>query len=501
MSSTNSAGLAELLELHNTEELRTLCKTLEIGRLGSKKSNFAAVLALLADGAEEAGCRRVLDGVWDGIIIEYLRSLGKNLMKCKDDIRGAALQHWKRNTAAVIGARAAGSQGLAAPVFMKGSVWRRTNATSDTDVQVRRFLRRLEATEGDLKTLEKGVRARPDFEMVTKFLAQIHVVRDLEEDFRGELLNMLQDLLGERDVMLESAKRAAAEANEARARARDIEKHDVSRSFFVGLADVMHQQRILESIRIQVEITQRERDIEALHDKIARMIRAHVLQEGELRLRIEELETDLADTSETLRLRSECLADTERRLLERDEELAALRADFDAFRVGAEALVAGSLARSSQAEADALQASEFAKRERSRAKKLEGELEDALRKVAEANQQRECAEMEAADREALEVRADEALRLALQLEEEEKALAAEELAKASAEKGKGKSKGKGKGPGKGKSGKGGKASPAGKKGGKSSPTAGKKDGKASPKSPAKKSGKKSPAGAKKAKKR
>ena len=87
-------GLRDLLELHNPDELRTLCVALQVEANGSRRANLSMLAALVGEGSEERDCRRVLMAVWDGILIEYLRKSGKNLLKCRDNLRGAVLAHW-----------------------------------------------------------------------------------------------------------------------------------------------------------------------------------------------------------------------------------------------------------------------------------------------------------------------------------------------------------------------------------------------------------------------
>ena len=67
-----TTGLEELLKMHNPEELRTLCVTLAFESSGNKKSQISRILTSIK-GSEETGCRKVLNAVWDGIVIEYLR--------------------------------------------------------------------------------------------------------------------------------------------------------------------------------------------------------------------------------------------------------------------------------------------------------------------------------------------------------------------------------------------------------------------------------------------
>ena len=67
-----------------------------------------------------SGYQKVLKEIWDGIIIEYLRKIGKNLMRCKDNLRAAVLTHWRRHTVF----KADASDGRAKPIFSISTIFK-----------------------------------------------------------------------------------------------------------------------------------------------------------------------------------------------------------------------------------------------------------------------------------------------------------------------------------------------------------------------------------------
>ena len=71
-------GMRKLLELHNTEELRILCLHWGIeGRL-TKNQKIKRVFETILNGGESS-YREALKQIWEGILIEYLRSVGRKV--------------------------------------------------------------------------------------------------------------------------------------------------------------------------------------------------------------------------------------------------------------------------------------------------------------------------------------------------------------------------------------------------------------------------------------
>jgi hypothetical protein len=164
-------GLKDLLKLHNAEELSTLCETLEVEDYyaNSKMANVEYILTNvigLGDASKsssdiDAAYSRVWRAIWDGIIIEYLRFIGKNLVKVRDNLRGAVLGHWRRKV--IVKAEMNIDDGQL--VFLKpADPWSRSaeEATTETDEKVLEFLEQLKGAEDDLKTAELNVRLNAD---------------------------------------------------------------------------------------------------------------------------------------------------------------------------------------------------------------------------------------------------------------------------------------------------------------------------------------------------
>jgi len=193
-------GLSKLLEFHNIEELRTLCDELGIKIIAGKPKMKEILISTIevAENPEEVALR-VLRNVWDGIIIEYLRSIGKNLMKCRNNLRGSALDHWKRGTLVLKASESENFQNA----FIKKQEWKRKpllGIFSALDAEMERFIQSLEEKEVQLKTYEKKLRRQPSYESVTEFLRLIEDMRTSEKALRERILTELEKQLNSFEI-------------------------------------------------------------------------------------------------------------------------------------------------------------------------------------------------------------------------------------------------------------------------------------------------------------
>ena len=209
-------GMEDLLSLHNCVELGHLCEALSIVSLSNTNLNSPtatedldkeSLIQLIFDKAIEPstnGYQPVLDAMWDGILIEYLRKSGKNLARCRNKLRGAVVQHWTRNVITV----ATSAEG-STPAYSRA--WGRTEPSCEVDIAVLSRIERIQAAEKAMKDAERQVRRCADFPSITAFISNINALREREEDTRGVLLKHLEDLLNHRDDCRRRAGDAEAE--------------------------------------------------------------------------------------------------------------------------------------------------------------------------------------------------------------------------------------------------------------------------------------------------
>lgn len=208
-------GMTDLLELHTCEELLHLCKALSLpsgseprsaGRLeeSSPKADIIAYIFQQAIDPNSSGYTAVLDAVWDGILIEYLRRAGKNLARCRNNLRGVVLKHWTRHALAT--AKASSS-----PIAGYSRTWRRLEPSCEVDIGVNACIQDICRAEKDMKEIERQVRLRADYPSITAFIERINRLRTVEERTRELLLSHLQELLDGRDQCQQRAESAESE--------------------------------------------------------------------------------------------------------------------------------------------------------------------------------------------------------------------------------------------------------------------------------------------------
>jgi len=336
------SGLSEILAMLNAEELRILFGELEIKSTGSKQENLETLLHSIA-GNEETQCRIILRSIWEGIIIEYLRKVGKNLMKCRDDLRGNVIKYWKRNTIVQVASKSIDNN-LQLPVYMRNTVWKRVNPTSDKDAKIKEFLSAMYQAEESLKSTEKKLRLRPNYETVILFLARIHNIRDLERDFRSDVLSTLQVLLGERDLLLENESIAIKSKNNAERKLHNLVLRETSTSFFRGVEDIVQRNNVLSTIAIQVQVSQKDLQTKNLLIDIGNLNIKYDKRERKLLVDIRHLQQLIFQNRITLKDTQDQLNDTNAILEQTTQDFHNSTALFTKYRDDAQAFVERSVA-------------------------------------------------------------------------------------------------------------------------------------------------------------
>ena len=89
--------MRKLLEIHKPEELKILCKRFNIhGRL-TKNQKIQKIIENELQGGIMS-YRNVLGFVWDGILVEYLRTIGRKVRNHKTDLRLIIIKYWLRGS-------------------------------------------------------------------------------------------------------------------------------------------------------------------------------------------------------------------------------------------------------------------------------------------------------------------------------------------------------------------------------------------------------------------
>ena len=280
-------GLRELLELHNSEELKILCRTLGATGKGpsSKRANIERIFNSIIKTDDDY--QKVLRSVWDGIIIEYLRGVGKNLMRCKDNLRAAVINHWRRH--AVFKVEVKGER----PVFVNDTRWRRKGCTSATDAAVEAKLKELQRIEIEWKESERRLRVQADYASVVDYLSKVYNVRRVEEGVRDYLLTSLQKALDMYDGSLDAEKKAKAAMRRAQMDlAGAVKGIRTKESFHSAMLDSYCNASAVEKIHWGVNRVQLNNTIVDLHSEIDALNAAHAAETNELLGRIDGLKEE-----------------------------------------------------------------------------------------------------------------------------------------------------------------------------------------------------------------
>ena len=191
-------GMKQLLELHNDEELRILCGMLGMREKRTKSTQIAKIFALHLQRGENS-YKYVLSLIWEGIIIDYLRTVGKKVRSHTQDPRQYAMTWWKR-------AEEIEGEGFSR-VYVPQTAGLREEETTD-DIQIVSFLNQIRAKEKKIKAAENNIRRNASYEGAMNLLKGMVEVRGIESELRKELI---RDLEKTRSQMFLSHVREAGE--------------------------------------------------------------------------------------------------------------------------------------------------------------------------------------------------------------------------------------------------------------------------------------------------
>lgn len=163
-----------LLDMHNAMELSSLCGALGLVRTCTPPEQKASVMAYIREGKQQAELRfaEVLKLVWEGIMFEYLRSVGMPLKNSEMDPRVLVLRHWRRS---VLDPKGVGSF---VPYYLERRVVPRRAGQPAEDEDIAGIRARVGAAEVAVKEAEGMVRKAQDYRMV---LAYFSATRDLHK--------------------------------------------------------------------------------------------------------------------------------------------------------------------------------------------------------------------------------------------------------------------------------------------------------------------------------
>lgn len=151
--------------------------------------------------------RELLSFMWEGIIIEYLRKIGRKISNFREDPRITVLRHWMQDERFQV----KGFGRVYVPITSRRSEIKKW--TSNKTLKVSTFLKAMREKEKIMKVMERKV-TNNDYRTTLIFFRVLSEIRVLEDNFRTYLLN-------------EIIRSHEAEANEIELRRRTVASFSV----------------------------------------------------------------------------------------------------------------------------------------------------------------------------------------------------------------------------------------------------------------------------------
>eukprot|EP00948_MAST-09A_sp_MAST-9A-sp1_P002592 g2592.t1 len=175
-------GMRKLLEIHKPEELSILCKMFDIKGRMTKNQKIEKIYVQELQGGIPS-YRNVLGFVWDGILIEYLRTIGRKVRNHKTDLRLIIWKYWLRGS----DPKTDGWTRVYIPQTAGLKEIERTNDASILD-----YLKRIKREENALKSAETEMRVLKNYVGAMKMFDCIAKLRRTEEQCRKSIIADLE---------------------------------------------------------------------------------------------------------------------------------------------------------------------------------------------------------------------------------------------------------------------------------------------------------------------
>jgi hypothetical protein len=176
-------GMHDLLSMHNVHELKTLCHALDIDSGGTRSGRLARVYDYAM--CDLPSTREVMQLMWEGTLIEYLRKIGACNIAAGEDPRRLLMRYWMEIRKP--------EEPESTPIFIPRTHRPRKEEVS-TDTRVLDLLEDIRLEETNLKQTERDLRTTQDPSKITPFLQAITQVRKTEENGRNYLIDTLESL-------------------------------------------------------------------------------------------------------------------------------------------------------------------------------------------------------------------------------------------------------------------------------------------------------------------
>ena len=276
-------GMRELLEMHDDSELENPCdSTRSQFSPTSKEDTISSIFEKLNTYEDH---RDTLSCMWEGIIIEYLRRIGRKVSNFREDPRITVLRHWMQDERFQV----KGFGRVYVPITS-----RRTEIekwSQNKTLKVGSFLKAMREKEKIMKAMERKV-TNNDYRTTLIFYRTLSEIRVLEDKFRDYLLNEITRSHQSEADAIEERRRTMASFNVQNKLMREYlentETEFATHSLYREIANDM------TSCCAWLEQTQEHmvQDAYTYEDKIKRLeekLRSEKLKNARLEMRFEDL--------------------------------------------------------------------------------------------------------------------------------------------------------------------------------------------------------------------
>eukprot|EP00636_Phaeomonas_parva_P001531 CAMPEP_0118875332 /NCGR_PEP_ID=MMETSP1163-20130328/16438_1 /TAXON_ID=124430 /ORGANISM="Phaeomonas parva, Strain CCMP2877" /LENGTH=287 /DNA_ID=CAMNT_0006810823 /DNA_START=144 /DNA_END=1004 /DNA_ORIENTATION=+ len=187
-------GLDDILELHNPVEMSSLCGSLGIDidlpieEMKAEVRRYVQSHKAKENGTHvERNYHEVLKVVWEGVLFEYLRSVGQPLHSNHLDPRTFVARYWKK--------RATDPKNRLFVPYYTGREVRNCHENGDyKDDDLEMVLDDVETKEITVKKMETIMRKERDYRHILNFLNAVKELRDAEKSHRDYLILQVEKL-------------------------------------------------------------------------------------------------------------------------------------------------------------------------------------------------------------------------------------------------------------------------------------------------------------------
>jgi hypothetical protein len=182
-------GFLELLDLHNTMELSSLCGMLGI-RIERKTKNVEKKEFIMkhiqkqieVEGKPDVVYVGVLKHMWEGTLFEYLRAKGQPLHSTENDPRGFVIAFWRKMTKTIVPFD---------PYYVPQNLVNRAKDERRAE-DINAILDTMEQKELAVKAAEVKVRREHDYTNVLTYLQSVSSLHNTEKEGRNYLIGEVE---------------------------------------------------------------------------------------------------------------------------------------------------------------------------------------------------------------------------------------------------------------------------------------------------------------------